>query len=114
MAHPSCDPLQAQGLNQINSPAAQTVFGFTPLSPDGYPHFGLMPPGGRLIRQNISCRRIATPASVPQAGHPIRQWRRRTKSCSSLHVRFVFSPADERVLFVQPQRWFWVAGGMKP
>ncbi|MBB4037505.1 hypothetical protein GGR21_003422 [Dysgonomonas hofstadii] len=37
MAHPPCDPLQAHGLNQINSPAAQTVFGFTPLSPDGYP-----------------------------------------------------------------------------
>ncbi|MBB4036950.1 hypothetical protein GGR21_002864 [Dysgonomonas hofstadii] len=50
MAHPSCDPLQAQGLNQINSPAAQAVFGFTPLSPDGCPHFGLMPPGGRLTR----------------------------------------------------------------
>ncbi|MBB4037757.1 hypothetical protein GGR21_003678 [Dysgonomonas hofstadii] len=37
MARPSCDPLQAQGLNQINSPTAQTVFGFTSLSPDGCP-----------------------------------------------------------------------------
>ncbi|MBB4035968.1 hypothetical protein GGR21_001863 [Dysgonomonas hofstadii] len=114
VARPSCDPLQVHGLNQINSPAAQTVFGFMPLSPDGCPHCRLMPPGGRLTKQSLFCRRFATPAYVPQAGHPIRQWRRRTKSCSSLHVRFVFSPADERVLFVQPQRRFWVAGGMKP
>ncbi|MBB4036929.1 hypothetical protein GGR21_002843 [Dysgonomonas hofstadii] len=73
-----------------------------------------MPLGEATPRPGNPCRRIATPAYIPQAGHPIRQWRRRTKSCSSLHVRFVFSPADERVLFVQPQRRFWVAGGMKP
>ncbi|MBB4037310.1 hypothetical protein GGR21_003227 [Dysgonomonas hofstadii] len=37
VARPSCDPLQAHGLNQINSPVAQTVFGFTPISPDQVP-----------------------------------------------------------------------------
>ncbi|MBB4035992.1 hypothetical protein GGR21_001893 [Dysgonomonas hofstadii] len=73
MAHPSCDPLQAQGLNQINSPAAQTVFGFTPLSPDGCPALRTNATGRTPDKAEYSSRRIAPRAYVPQAGHPIRQ-----------------------------------------
>ncbi|MBB4036817.1 hypothetical protein GGR21_002730 [Dysgonomonas hofstadii] len=112
VAHPSCDPLQAQELN--GKIVLRTLSISRPSRLTGAPHYGSMPPGKATSRQSNPCRRIATPASVPQAGHPIRQWRRRTKSCPSSSIRFVFSFADERVLFVQPQRRFWVAGGMKP
>ncbi|MBB4036043.1 hypothetical protein GGR21_001944 [Dysgonomonas hofstadii] len=94
VAHPSCDPLQAHGLN------GKIVLRTLPISRPFRPHYGLMPPGGRLTRPGSTCHRIATPASIPQAGHPILQWRRRTKSCPSSGIRFVFSFASLREIIL--------------
>ncbi|MBB4036791.1 hypothetical protein GGR21_002704 [Dysgonomonas hofstadii] len=48
VAHPPCDPLQAHGLN--GKIVLRTLPISRPFRLTGAPHFGLMPPGGRLTR----------------------------------------------------------------